>query len=66
MYRVGETIFKTKEELNDHNKIVHENLDHILTEEEFDNLSKVNLFCLRKGLLKVEMLRKRKTCEKEV
>ena len=48
-YRVGETSFKTKEELNDHNKIVHENLDHILTEEEFDNLSKVNLFCLRKG-----------------
>ena len=48
-YRVGETIFKTKEEFLEHNKIVHENLDHILTEEEFDNLSSVNSYCLRNG-----------------
>ena len=48
-YKVGETIFKTKEELSDHNKIVHENLDQLLTEEEFDNLSKLNSNCLRKG-----------------
>ena len=42
-------IFKTKEEFLEHNKIVHENLDHILTEEEFDNLSSVNSYCLRNG-----------------
>ena len=44
-----DTLFKTKEELDEHNKIIHENPDQFLTEGEIKNLNETNLDILRKG-----------------
>ena len=44
-----DTIFKTKEELLEHKRLVHENTDQELTTEEFENLSSHNLKCIQNG-----------------
>ena len=48
-WNVGDTIFKTKEEFLEHNRLVHENTDQELTTEEFENLSSHNLKCIKDG-----------------
>ena len=46
---IMDTLFKTKEELVEHNRILHEATDQLLTDEEFENLSETNLECLRRS-----------------
>ena len=42
-------LFKTEEEFKTHNLMVHVNLEKVLTQEEFDNISENNLEVLRTG-----------------
>lgn len=41
-------ILQTKEEFEEHNRMVHENVDEELTQEQFENLSSLDLACLRR------------------
>lgn len=48
-YLCGDRIFDTEDELSEHKLTVHENLDKVLTEEHFENLSESDYIGLKYG-----------------